>query len=221
MQRRLWLLVGAAVAVMILALSASAMTKVSGSSRASALAAAPFAQAWANVPKTTAGRKAKSVLVFGGEQDPAGFNGLQATQSSFWAVMEGNTPVIRGTYIIDNKGQYHLDVASSVTATKTDLTITIRPGAVWNWGGKKVPVSPADFAYTWKEIVDPKNQAASTTGYDQIAGYTIKGARTIVFHWKPGLPFADYRDLFGSVSLSVEGARRPRLEHPLGELRLR
>jgi peptide/nickel transport system substrate-binding protein len=201
MQRRLWLLVGAAVAVMILALSASAMTKVSGSSRASALAAAPFAQAWANVPKTTAGRKAKSVLVFGGEQDPAGFNGLQATQSSFWAVMEGNTPVIRGTYIIDNKGQYHLDVASSVTATKTDLTITIRPGAVWNWGGKKVPVSPADFAYTWKEIVDPKNQAASTTGYDQIAGYTIKGARTIVFHWKPGLPFADYRDLFGSGSL--------------------
>ena len=96
MQRRLWLLVGAAVAVMVLAISATATTKVAGSKRGAALAAAPFAQAWANVPRTTAGRKAKDVLVFGGEQDPAGFNGLQATQSSFWAVMEGNTPIIRG-----------------------------------------------------------------------------------------------------------------------------
>jgi peptide/nickel transport system substrate-binding protein len=199
MQRRLWLLVGAAAAVMVLAISATATTKVAGSKHGATLAAAPFAEAWANVPRTTAGRKAKDVLVFGGEQDPAGFNGLQATQASFWAVMEGVTPVIRGAYTVDNKGQYRLDLAASVVATKTTLTINIRPDAFWNWGGKKLPVSPADFAYTWKQIVDPKNEASSTTGYDQISGYTIKGARTIVFHWKPGNAFAAYRDLFGLV----------------------
>jgi peptide/nickel transport system substrate-binding protein len=199
MQRRLWLLVGAIVAVMVLAISATATTKVAGSKHGAALAAAPFSQAWANVPRTTAGRKAKEVLVFGGEQDPAGFNQLQATQSSFWAVVEGNTAVIRGAYLIDDKGQYHLDLASSVTATKTTLTITIRPDAFWNWGGKKSPVTNADVAYTWKQIVDPNNQAASTTGYDQISGYTLKGAKTIVFKWKPGKPFADYRDLFSFI----------------------
>ena len=95
-------------------------------------------------PRTTAGRKAKSVLVFGGEQDSSGFNQLQATQSSFWAVVEGNTAVIRGAYLIDDKGQYHLDLASNVTATKSTLTITIRPDAYWNWGGKKSPVTNAD-----------------------------------------------------------------------------
>jgi peptide/nickel transport system substrate-binding protein len=139
------------------------------------------------------------VLVFGGEQDPAGFNQQQATQSSFWAVVEGNTAVIRGAYIIDNKGQYHLDLASAMTATKTTLTITIRPDANWNWGGKKSPVTNQDVAYTWKQIVDPNNQAASTTGYDQIASYTLKGTKTIVFKWKPGKPFADYRDLFSFI----------------------
>ena len=201
MQRRLWLLVGVGAAVMVLAVSATATTKVAGSTRASTLAAAPFAQAWANVPRTPAARKAKSVLVFGGEQDPSGFNGLQATQSSYWAVVEGNTPVLRGAYIIDDKGAYHLDLASNVTATKTSLSITIRPNAFWNWGGKKVPVTNKDLVYTWKQIVDPKNEAASTAGYDQIAGVTLKGTKTAVFKWKNAKPYADYRDLFGLVAV--------------------
>ena len=71
MQRRLWLLVGVGAAVMVLAVSATATTKVAGSTRASTLAAAPFAQAWANVPRTPAARKAKSVLVFGRSSEAA------------------------------------------------------------------------------------------------------------------------------------------------------
>jgi peptide/nickel transport system substrate-binding protein len=199
MQRRLWLLVGAVAAVLVLAISATATTKVAGSTRASSLAAAPFAQAWANVPRTAAGRKAKDVLVFGSEQDPAGFNTLQATENSFWAQVQGPTVAVRGIYIVDNKGQYVLDLASSVTATKTALTINLRPDANWNWGGKKVPVTNADLVYTWKQIVDPKNQAASTTGYDQIASVKLKGTKTAIFTWKAGKPFADYRDMFGIV----------------------
>jgi len=74
MHKRLWLLAGAAAAVMAIAASASATTKFAGGSSARVLAAAPFAKAWANVPRTPAGRKAKSVLVFGMEQDITGFN---------------------------------------------------------------------------------------------------------------------------------------------------
>ena len=86
-----------------------------------------------------------------------------------------------------------------MTATKTSLSITIRPNAFWNWGGKKVPVTNKDLVYTWKQIVDPKNEAASTAGYDQIAGVTLKGTKTAVFKWKDAKPYADYRDLFGLV----------------------
>jgi len=214
MHRRLWLLAGLGAVVIALAASATGSANVASDSKAqaTALAAAPFAQAWAQVPRTTAGRKAKQVLVFGGEQDPSGFNGLQATQSSAWAVYEGNTPVIRGAYLIDDKGQYHLDLASSVTATKKDLTIVIRPDANWNWGGKKLPVTNKDFAYTWQNLVNTTNQVTSNTGYINIGGYTLKGSKTIVFHWRTSCPagteaagtcavgaFADYRDLFGLV----------------------
>jgi peptide/nickel transport system substrate-binding protein len=197
MQRRLWLLAGVGAAVLMIAASATATTKVAGSAKASSLAAAPFAQSWANVPRTSAARKAKDTLVFGAEQDITGFNVLNADENALWAQITGISPTLRGAYIIDEQGNYHLDLASKVTATKTSLTITIRPDAYWNWGGKKLPVTNQDVAYTWQQIVDPKNNNASTTGYDQITGFTLKGTKTVVFQWTK--PFADYQDLFGLI----------------------
>ena len=197
MQRRLWLLAGVGAAVLLVAASATATTKVAGSAKSSTLAAAPFAQSWANVPRTPAARKAKSVLVFGAEQDITGFNVLNADENALWAQVTGISPTMRGAYIIDQNGNYHLDLASKVIATRTNLTITVRPDANWNWGGKKIPVTNKDVVYTWQQIVDPKNNNASTTGYDQIDSYKLVGSKTVVFHWKA--PFADYRDLFGLV----------------------
>jgi len=197
MYRRLWLLVGAAAALLMVAATATATTRVAGSASSASLHAAPFAQAWANVPRSPAARKAKSVLVFGMEQDAAGFNTLEADENAYWAALTGNTPIIRGNYIIDNNGNYHLDLASSVTATKSALTINIRPDANWWWGGKKMPVTYADYVYTWQQIVDKNNNPASTTGYDLITGFTHKGAKQVTFKWSK--PFADYRDLFGLI----------------------
>jgi peptide/nickel transport system substrate-binding protein len=197
MQRRLWLLAGVGAAVLLVAASATATTKVAGSAKSSTLAAAPFAQSWANVPRTPAARKAKSVLVFGAEQDITGFNVLNADENALWAQVTGISPTMRGAYIIDQNGNYHLDLASKVVATRSNLTITVRPDANWNWGGKKIPVTNKDLVYTWQQIVDPKNNNASTTGYDQIDSYKLVGSKTVVFHWKA--PFADYRDLFGLV----------------------
>jgi len=197
MQRRLWLLAGVGAAVLLVAASATATTKVAGSAKGSTLAAAPFAQSWANVPRTPAARKAKSVLVFGAEQDITGFNVLNADENALWAQVTGISPTMRGAYIIDQNGNYHLDLASKVVATRSNLTITVRPDANWNWGGKKIPVTNKDLVYTWQQIVDPKNNNASTTGYDQIDSYKLVGSKTVVFHWKA--PFADYRDLFGLV----------------------
>jgi peptide/nickel transport system substrate-binding protein len=195
MHRRLWLLAGAAAVLLVAGASASASTRVASSAK---LAAAPFAQSWANVPRTTAGRKAKSVLVFGMEQDVAGFNTGQADQNAYWAALTGNTGVVRGNYIIDDQGLYHLDLASKVVATKTGLTINIRPDANWFWlGHAKSPVTYQDYAYTWQQIVNKANTPASTTGYDQITGFTHKGQKQITFKWSK--PFADYRDLFGLV----------------------
>src|SRR3954470_24659681 len=193
MHKRLWLLAVAALAVVCVTATGTASTKVSSSAK---LSAAPFAQSWATTPRTLAGRKAKDTLVFGQEQDIDGFNTALTCCNQFWAGVQ-TVPVIRGAYIINNKLQHVLDLVSSAKATRTTLSYTIKPNANWNWGGKKVPVTYKDFVYTWKNIVDPKNDVVGRDGYDQITGYTHKGAKQITFKWKK--PYPDWQDLFGGV----------------------
>jgi peptide/nickel transport system substrate-binding protein len=200
MHRRVWFLAAAVVAVLGLTGSAAAVTAGKSSNSASSLRAAPFAKAWANIPRTPAARAAKKTMVFGLEQTVTGFNLGNADQNAFYAAIVAGTPVIRGTYIIDNKGQYHLDMASKVVATKKFLRITIKKNANWNWlGHKPKPVTAADYIYTWKIITDPTSNVASAVGYSNIARAKAKGKKTVTFFWKKGQAFADYRDLFGYV----------------------
>ena len=198
MHRRLWLLAGVGAAVIALTASASAGAKATAPGASASPAAAPFALAWAKVPRTPAARAARSVLVFGMEQDSDGFNLAEADETEYWSALTGETPVIRGDYMIDQNGNYHLDLASSVTATKQGLTITIRPDAYWYWvGHPKMPVTAADYVYTWKQFMDKNNNVASTTGYSQITGYKIFSPKKVEFFWKPA--FADYKDMFGYI----------------------
>jgi peptide/nickel transport system substrate-binding protein len=193
MHKRLWLLAAAALAMVCVAATATAATKAS---RTGTLSAAPFAQSWAETPRTLAGRKAKDTVVFGQEQDIDGFNTVLTCCNQFWAGVQ-TVPVIRGAYIVNNKLQHVLDLVSSAKATPKTLTYNIRKDANWYWGGKKLPVTYQDFVYTWKQIVDPKNNVVGRDGYDQITGYTHKGQKQITFKWKK--PYADWQDLFGGV----------------------
>jgi peptide/nickel transport system substrate-binding protein len=194
--------VAAAAGMLLLAGSAAAMTAGSSSSHNSrVLAAAPFAKAWANTPRTPAARAAKKTMVFGLEQTVTGFNLDDLDENAFYAAIVAGTPVIRGTYVIDNKGVYHLDMASKVQANKKFLKIWIKKNANWNWLGHKAhPVTAADFIYTWKQIITPTNNLASSTGYTNIARAKVSGhGKVVTFFWKKGQAFADYRDLFGYV----------------------
>jgi len=201
MHRRVWFLAAAVVAVLGLTGSAAAVTAgKSSSSNASSLHAAPFAKAWANIPRTPAARAAKKTMVFGLEQTVTGFNLGNADQNAFYAAIVAGTPVIRGTYIINNKGKYLLDMASKVKASKKSLTIWIKKNANWNWlGHKSKPVTAADYIYTWKIITDPTSNVASAVGYSNIARAKAHGKKRVTFFWKKGQAFADYRDLFGYV----------------------
>jgi len=119
MHRRLWLLAGAALAVLLVAATATATTKVAGKASAGAQsAAAPFAESWAQVPRTPAGRKAKDTLVFGQEQDIVGFNTALTCCNQFWAGVQ-TVPIIRGAFVINNKLQHVKDLVSAASATKT------------------------------------------------------------------------------------------------------
>jgi peptide/nickel transport system substrate-binding protein len=198
MHRRLWLIAGTVIVVMIVAATATATTKVAGSAHAADAtpAAAPFAHSWATVPRTTAARKAKDIVVFGQEQDIVGFNTNLTCCNQFWAGVQ-TVPVIRGAFITNDKLQLVKDLVSDAKATRTTLSYTIRKDANWNWGGKKIPVTYKDFAYTWQQIVDPKNDLVGRDGYDQITGFTHKGQKQITFKWKK--PYAAWQLLFSGV----------------------
>ena len=198
MHRKFWFLVAAAVSVFALTGTAAA----TGGRQAMTA----FEKATASTPRTPQARAAGSTLSFGMEQDVQGFFGLDVDETQFWAAVTGIVPEIRGTYLVDNNGIYHLDLASAVTSTATALTITIRPDAMWstynNLGNvaNTSPVTAADYAFTYNLIVDPRNPVASTTGYSSIRTvnpYTIVNAHKIVFHF--ATPFADYKDLFGYI----------------------
>ncbi len=201
MHRRVWFLAAAAAGVLLLAGSAAAMTAGSASSHVRVLAAAPYAKAAASIPRTPAARAVKKDMVFGLEQTVTGFNLNDLDENAFYAAIVAGTPIIRGTYLIDNKGKYHLDLASKVQANKKFLKIWIRKDANWNWlGHKATPVTANDYIYTWKQIISPTNNVASSTGYSNIASAKVSGkGKVVTFFWKKGQAFADYRDLFGYI----------------------
>jgi peptide/nickel transport system substrate-binding protein len=190
MHKKVWFLVAAAVALFALSGTAAA----TGASSPKIVSAKPFSMA-----NTTPHQRAVShTLNFGMEQDVSGFDSLNANQDQYWAVVTGETPSIRGDYIVDNKGNYHLDLATKVVATKTTLTIYIRNDAYWYWQNHaKAHVTADDYIYTWQQIMDPSNDSASTTGYSNITSATKNSAYKVTFHWST--PFADYQDLFGFI----------------------
>jgi peptide/nickel transport system substrate-binding protein len=198
MHRRVWFLAAAIAAVLGLAGSAAAMT--AGASSSSSARMSSFAHAWASVPRTPAAREAKKTMVFGLEQTVTGFNLDEADENAYYSAIVAGTPIIRGNYLIDQNGNYHLDMASKVVANKKYLKIWIRKNANWNWlGHKPIPVTAADYVYTWQVITNPTSNVASAVGYSNIQRAKVNSKKVVTFYWKKGQPFADYRDLFGYV----------------------
>ena len=134
------------------------------------------------------------------EQDAGGFNLANENFTGAWAAYFGETPIIRGNYMIDHKGNYHLDMATKVVATKKYLKIWIQARARSGTGSAtgRIPVTAADYIYTWQQFVKPGNNVASTTGYDKITSAKAGGhGKIVTFNWKQAV--RRLQDLFGYI----------------------
>jgi ABC-type transport system substrate-binding protein len=194
MHRKIWFLAAAAVAVFALTGSASAGRHYGYQWHGKSLAASIAAN------RTPQQRAVNNVVNFGMEQDAGGFNLANLDFTGAWAAYFGETPIIRGNYTINQNGQYLLDMASSVKATSTTLTITIRPDANWKWQGHTpavFPVTADDYIWTWQQLVKPTNNVASTVGYSLIYKAVKNSSKKVTFYWHK--PFADFKDLFGYI----------------------
>src|SRR5262249_18058457 len=146
-----------------------------------------FAPASASVPKTTEGRKAPKIVVFGVANDVVGgFNTTLSCCNSLAAVWLGFAEALRGAFVQNEKGVWVKDLVTSASATKRSLSYTISPKAFWYWGGRKLPVTYRDFVYTLEQIDDPQNDIASRVGYANLdpTKFTHRGDRHITFFWR-------------------------------------
>ena len=175
MGKRLWLLAGAVIAASVVT-----VVMVSGATAK---------------PGKVSSSAAKTVLVYGAEQDINGFNTNLECCNQFWAVVIGNSAVLRGAYIITDRLVYKPDVITNAKLTTSPFTITynIRKSAIWSDGK---PVTGQDFVWSWQKIVDPNSQVAGRDGYDQITkGVVSNKGKSVKFFFKA--PYADWKDLFG------------------------
>jgi len=172
-------------------------------------AAAPFADAWAQVPSSPAARKARNIVVFGGHGSFAGFNIALTCCDLLWAGFAGANEALHGAYIQNARGDWIRDLVSTASTTSSGVSYTIKPNAYWYWGGKKVPVTYRDFVYTLQKIDDPNDDVASRAGYGQLdpTRFTHRGDKQVTFFWRttncstdaPCGPYANWPFLFGQL----------------------
>src|ERR671914_2447915 len=126
----------------------------------------------------------RTTLVFGAEQDINGFNTNLECCNQFWAVVIGNTPVLRGVSMINARLQYVPDLARKIEVRNRPFRLTyhLRKNARWSDGRQ---VTGNDIVFSWQKIMDPASQVAGRDGYDQISRARVfnKG-KSVTFSFK-------------------------------------
>jgi len=163
-----------------------------------------------NNTSTNPGKKAAPVkanvkdggkLTYGADQEPTGFN-PNTSKDNGTSVINIDETVLPNVFRShpDFTVQLDKDVMLSAELTKSEpetITYKIRPEAKWSDG---VPLDAKDFILMWKAEngTDKKFDAASTSGYEDIASVTGSDndkTVTVVFKKK----FAEWKALFSSI----------------------
>ena len=152
--------------------------------------------------------KSGGTFTFALDQDIAGFNINQATDSEFvlQEIMNQTWPTV---YVVTNELKPVLDTnyVTSATVTSTSpqtVVYQINPKAVWSDG---VAFNADDFIYNWQaQSGNPKftdvggkaYEPASTSGYNQVKSVTgSNGGKTVTVVFSS--PFSDWQALFSDM----------------------
>src|SRR5215472_15759453 len=124
------------------------------------------------------------VLRMAGSLKPDNLNPLLGTQvvdtdiSSFWGAV---------LFVIDDRSRAVPELALEVPTmknggvSKDGLTITyhLRQGVLWQDGA---PFTADDVVYTWRQVMNPRNDTGSRQGYELIRAIDEPNYHTVVVH---------------------------------------
>src|SRR5439155_10063486 len=168
---KLWLLVGAVFASLIVASSGSASSQSA---------------------------KASGTVVFGAEQEPGILNTDIIGGNLFWGA-EVVSPVFPTAYRIYPDYSFRPELVTKVTVQKSPFRLTyyIRKNEVWNEpGGKTMPITAQDFVFSLRTIMTKDFKILSQTGYEDIKSAKVINSKAVRFTFSK--PFAGWKTLFGT-----------------------
>jgi peptide/nickel transport system substrate-binding protein len=121
--------------------------------------------------------------------------------------------------VADARGTLVGDLATAVPAAAnggisrdgTTYTYHLRAGVRWHDG---VPLTARDVAFTWRAIMNPRNNVLHREGYDQVSHIDTPTEQTVVVHLKRRYP-PFVTQFFTTLQ---EGAKPVVPEHLLGKL---
>lgn len=153
-----------------------------------------------------ASSSAKGTMVIGLEQEPGILNGW-ITGGDALATVYVMAPLFSETYRLTPKMVFQPELISRVKIQRGPFRLTyyIKKNAYWNSGGKKIPVTSADYIAHWKTIMNKNFQILSTSGYDQIKSARAINKKTVMFTFSS--PYAGYKLLFAPLlpSFALKG----------------
>ena len=185
-----------------LALALAGMTALAACSSSSSSSSTPSSSSSASAVKSG------GTLTYALDQDVAGFNINQATDSEF-VLQEIMNPVWPTVFVVQPNISLKLDTdyvtSAKVTSTSPQTIVyQINPKAVWSDG---VAFNADDFIYAWQsQSGNPKYtdvggkafEPASTAGYNQVKSVTgSNGGKTVTVVFSS--PFGDWQSLFSDI----------------------
>jgi len=185
-----------------LALALAGMTALAACSSSSSSSSTPSSSSSASAVKSG------GTLTYALDQDVAGFNINQATDSEF-VLQEIMNPVWPTVFVVQPNISLKLDTdyvtSAKVTSTSPQTIVyQINPKAVWSDG---VAFNADDFIYAWQsQSGNPKYtdvggkafEPASTAGYNQVKSVTgSNGGKTVTVVFSQ--PFGDWQSLFSDI----------------------
>jgi peptide/nickel transport system substrate-binding protein len=136
-------------------------------------------------------------LIFGAEQEPSdSLNGVLACCNLAWASWTVGNLALRGAFQVQPNFTYKPYTISRAVVQTNPFRVTyhIRPNATWTEGNRTIPITAADFIFTWQTYINPRNDMASRAGYEDIRRGQRINNKTVRFTFKQ--PYAAWRDLF-------------------------
>jgi len=140
---------------------------------------------------------AGTTIVFGAEQEPPCLNGVLAGCNNTWTSWTVGIAFV-GAYMLQpdfSYKPYMLNGEAKIVSRKPfTLLYKIKKSAVWS---DSRPITADDFIFTAATILNPKNDVAARSGYDQMKWLVKVDSKTLRIVFKTS--FAAYRGLFSSA----------------------